>query len=102
MNTNRIFEGEIVLNNEKIGTSVFLKVGEKFVLLDDINTIIDLVKLNLNINDNIMIFDTGSSKKYYIDENSLIPYYQEEKQKTLRKIKLDFLCDSRNPSGIDY
>lgn len=103
MNTNRIFEGEVFSNNEKIGTSVFLKTGEKFVLLDDINTTIDLIKLDLNINNgNILIFDTDNSKKYYIDENTLVPYYEKEKQKTLRKIKLDFLCDSRNPGGIEY
>jgi len=40
---------------------------------------------------------TSKNETFYIEESSLIPYYEKRKHKILRKIKSHSLCDSRNP-----
>ena len=104
MNTNRIFLRNIMCGNEFLGTTVFVKFKDDlYVALDRIDTLIDVYKINHN-KSNIMTFSTSENEHYYIDKNSLTPYYekQKQKQKTLKKIKFDVLLDPRNPSGIDH
>lgn len=102
MNTNRIFLGNIMCGNELLGTMVFVKFKDDlYASLDDIDTLIDVYKINHN-KSNVMTFSTVENENYYIDKDSLTPYYEKQKQKTLKRIKSDYLLDARNPSGIDH
>ena len=101
MNTNRIFIGNIIRYNQSCETGVFLKLkNNKYVQLDNIKNIWDIFKINHN-QSSIITLSTVKNDTFYIDKNSLTPYYEKQKQKTLRKIKLDYVCDARNPRGID-
>ena len=101
MNTNRVFLGNIMCDKDLVCTTALLKCkNDSFVALDNVDNIIDIFKLNTNSSD-IMTFSTDPSEYYYVDPYSLIPYYEKKEQKTLRKIKDDFLLDPRNPRGID-
>ena len=91
MNTNMIFTGNLIYNNKSLGTYVFLKY--------EFNTSLDLLKLKAN-KLNLKTFDTDSSKQCYIEEKSLALYYENNKHRTLKKIKNDYLSDSRNQTGI--
>lgn len=42
MNTNRIFTGNLICDNEFKGTYLFFKAGKKYLFLNDINSILDL------------------------------------------------------------
>ena len=44
------------------------------------------------------------SDHYYIDEDSLIPYYDENDKKrvSVNKVNQDIMLDPRIPRGIDY
>ena len=100
MNTNRIFIGNVMHCDNSCGIGVFLKLkNDKYALLDDIENLLDIFKINHNTS-SINTLSTMKEDEFYIDENSLAPYYEKQKQKTLRKIKFDYLCDSRNPRGI--
>jgi hypothetical protein len=99
MNTNMIFTGNLIYNNKSLGTYVFLKYNENYVFLDEVNTSLDLLKLKAN-KLNLKTFDTDSSKQCYIEEKSLALYYENNKHRTLKKIKNDYLSDSRNQTGI--
>ena len=99
MNTNMIFTGNLIYNNKNLGTYVFLKYNENYVFLDEFNTSLDLLTLKAN-KLNSKTFDTDSNKQCHIDEKSLAPYYENSKHRTLKKIKNDYLSDSRNQTGI--
>ena len=76
MDTNRIFVGNLMCNKELIGMSVFLKIGEEFVFLDDVNNLIDILKVKSN-NKKIPKLGTTNNGYYYIDKNSLTPFYEK-------------------------
>lgn len=100
MNTDRIVIADLIYNQKKTGTFIFLRVhGNKYVLLDDIKSGFDLSKFNIN---KLNIFETTPERCCYIDESTIKPYYMKKKNKSLRKIKLDYLLDSRNPRGVQY
>lgn len=106
MNTNRIFIGTLMNEDKVIGTNVFIKIDNEYILLNDVNTLFDLYSKNsdikrfsaININTNLK----GTKDKVYINKDSLIPYYDKKRYKSLRKIKFDYMLDSRNPIGINY
>lgn len=99
MNTDRIFIGNVRHFYHDMGSGVFLKLKNgKYVQIDNIENLWDLFKANHNMSSTITL-STSKNEKFYIEESSLIPYYEKRKHKTLRKIKLDYLCDSRNPVG---
>ncbi len=100
MNTNKIFTGNLVCDKEEKGTFVFLQVGEQYVFLDEVNNIFDLIKLRIGKSE-IKKFGTEKVSKYHIDRNTLMPYYEKQKQKTLGAIKMDYLVDPRNPRGLN-
>ncbi len=101
MNTNRIFLGNLMYDEKFVGIRIFLKCkGDVYVALDDINSIMDVHRIN-NKKSTLTTFTTMNSDYYYIDEDSLTPYYEKQKHKSLKKIKFDVLLDSRNPKGIN-
>ena len=102
MNTNRIFLGNVMCDKEFVGTMVLLKCKEDlYVALNNIDTMMDVYKINHN-KSTLLTFPTQENEYYYVDKNSLTPYYEKQKQKTLKRIKFDVLLDSRNPRGIEY
>lgn len=102
MNTNRIFLGNVMCDKEFIGTMVLLKCKEDiYVALDNIDTMIDVYKIN-HKKSTLLTFTTQKNGYYYVDKDSLRPYYEKTKQKTLKKIKSDVLLDPRNPKGINH
>ena len=101
MNTNRIFLGNLMCDKEFIETTVFLKCKDDiYVKLDDIDSILDIYNIN-NKKKSLPILSTMKNGYYYIDEDSLIPYYEKQKHKSLKKIKLDVFTDSRNIKKIN-
>lgn len=100
MNTNRVFIGNIMKGNILIGSYVFLKINEDYILLEDINSVIDLLKLKCNYM-HIRRFYINNGDDFYIDKDSLKPYYDRSGHRTLRRIKTDYMCDVRNPRGIE-
>lgn len=91
MNTNRIFLGNVMCDKELIETMVLLKCKDNlYVALDNIDTLMDVYKIHHN-KSTLMTFSTVKNEYYYVDKNSLIPYYEKQKQKTLRRIKTDIL-----------
>lgn len=99
MKTDRIYEGNVICDNMDKGKFVFIKIGERFVFLDEVNNLIDLLKIGNGMS-NIIMFDTDKTKRYYIDEETLKPYYEKNSHKTLKRIKFDYLLDPRSPIGI--
>ena len=100
MNTNRIFIGNLMCDKNEIGQSVFLKVGEDYVFLDDVNNLLDMLKIKSKTT-KIPKLNTIKNGYYYIDKSSLKPFYEKNTNKSLKKIKEDYLLDSRNPKGIN-
>lgn len=102
MNTNRIFLGNVMCDKEFVGTMVLIKCKKDlYVAVDNVDTIIDVYKIKHN-KSILLTYPTRENNYYYVDKNSLTPYYEKQKQKTLKKIKFDVLSDSRNPRGINY
>ena len=101
MNTSKIYIGKLICEKKEEGRRAFLKIGKRFAILDDINTHFDVLKLRVN-RTSIPTFSTNSDNDCYVEEESLNPYYEKQGHKTLKKIKLDYLLDARNPSGINY
>lgn len=100
MNTNRFFY--VMCDKKPIGTMVLLKCkNDLYVTLHNIDTLIDIYKINHN-KSSLMVFSTVQNGYYYVDKNSLTPYYEKQKQKTLKRIKFDVLLDPRNSRDIDY
>lgn len=102
MNTNRIFLGDLMYDEEFVKTVVLLKCKDDvYVALDDINSIMDVHRIN-NKKSTLPAFTTTMKVDYYyVDKDSLTPYYKKQSHKTLKKIKFDVLLDSRNPKGIN-
>lgn len=102
MKTNRIFLGNVMCDKELIGTMVLLKCkNDVYVALDDVDTLMDVYKIDHN-QSTLMTFSTDENEHYYVDKDSIAPYYEKQKQKTLKRIKFDVLLDPRNPRGIEH
>ena len=106
MNTNRIFIGTLMNEDKVIGTNLFIKFDNEYILLNDINNILDLYSKKSNITrfkaEEVNCNLKRTKNKIYINKDSLIPYYDKKRHKSLRKIKFDYMLDSRNPIGINY
>lgn len=106
MNTNKIFIGTLMNMDKEIGTNVFIKIGDEYMLLNDVNNIFNLYSKKSDIKRFKASLVNSNLKEtkdtYYINKDSLIPYYSKRHYKSLRKIKLDYILDSRNPIGINY
>ena len=101
MNTNKIFLGNLMYDEKFVGIRIFLKCkGDVYVALDDINSIMDVHRIN-NKKSTLPAFTTMKGDYYYVDKDSLTPYYKKQSHKSLKKIKFDILLDSRNPKGIN-
>lgn len=103
MNTNRIFLGNIMYGTELIQTTVLLKCkNDVYINLDNILRLTDIYKIEHNKSDLITFSTIYNEDNFYIDKESLKPYYEKEKNKSLIRIKHDILVDSRNTKGIDH
>ena len=100
MNTDRIVIADLIYNQRKTGTFVFLRIkGDRFVLLDDVKSELELNRFNIN---KLNIFDASKDCCCYIDKETIKPFYCKTEHKSLKKIKLDYLLDPRNPRGVKY
>lgn len=105
MNTNRIFIGNIMFDKELFLAEVILLKcdNEIYVALDDIHTIMDIYRINNNNNkDKMVVFSTTKSFSYWVDEQSLIPYYKKQNHKTLARIKAEVMINEQLPRSIDH
>lgn len=99
MNTDKIFIDNVRHFYHDMGSGVFLKLKNgKYVQIDNIENLWNLFKVNHKMSSTITL-STSKNETFYIEESSLIPYYEKRKHKILRKIKSHSLCDSRNPVG---
>ena len=57
-----------------------------------------------NYSKKLIISSEISQNGIYVDENSLVPYYNEnvKKRVSINKVNQDIMLDSRIPRGIDY
>lgn len=57
-----------------------------------------------NYNKKLIISSKISKNGIYVDEDSLIPYYNERDKKrvSVSKVNQDIMLDPRIPRGIDY
>ena len=100
MNTDRIVIADLIYNQKKTGTYVFLKVkGDRYVLLDDIKSELELTGFNVK---KLNIFEACEDSCCYIDKETIRPFYNKTRHKSLKKIKFDYLLDPRNPRGVQY
>ena len=90
MNTNKIFLGNIMCDQNLVDTNVVLLKCkyDVYVELKYINSASDVRRINTN-QSTLMRYKTLKNGYYYVDRASLKPYYERPKQKSLRKIKYD-------------
>jgi len=101
MNTDRIFLGNIMCDKELFAANVVLlkTKNDCYVPLNRIVSFKEIYIIDHNISD-LQIYDTIPNGYYYVDKNSLYPYYAKQRQKSLRKVKLDIIWDKQNSNGL--
>ena len=112
---NNIYIGNInIVENGTIklyqNTSPLLSLGNgKYVNLEWIASLKDYLEfykgmITGNYNKKLTISSKIPEKGIYIDEDSLIPYYNKNDKKRVSIIKVnhDIMLDPRIPRGIDY
>lgn len=106
-NINIVENGIIKLYQK---TNPLLSLGNgNYINLEWINSIKDYLEfykgiLTGNYSKKLIINSEIPQNGIYVDENSLIPYYNEnvKKRVSINKVNQDIMLDSRIPRGIDY
>ncbi len=106
-NINIVENGTIKLYQK---TNPLLSLGNgNYINLEWINSIKDYLEfykviLTGNYSKKLIINSEIPQNGIYVDENSLIPYYNEnvKKRVSINKVNQDIMLDSRIPRGIDY
>lgn len=106
-NINIVENGTIKLYQK---TNPLLSLGNgNYINLEWINSIKDYLEfykgiLTGNYSKKLIINSEIPQNGIYVDENSLIPYYNEnvKKRVSINKVNQDVMLDSRIPRGIDY
>lgn len=91
-------------------TNPLLSLGNgNYINLEWINSMKDYLEfykgsLTGNYSKKLIISSEIPQNGIYVDENSLIPYYNEnvKKRVSINKVNQDIMLDSRIPRGIDY
>lgn len=91
-------------------TNPLLSLGNgNYINLEWINSIKDYLEfykgsLTGNYSKKLIISSEIPQNGIYVDENSLVPYYNEnvKKRVSINKVNQDIMLDSRIPRGIDY
>lgn len=91
-------------------TNPLLSLGNgNYINLEWINSMKDYLEfykgsLTGNYIKKLIISSEIPQNGIYVDENSLIPYYNEnvKKRVSINKVNQDIMLDSRIPRGIDY
>lgn len=67
------------------------------------NGFIDNLKIILDDSHSIIRSNPNHDNELFYDEESLVPYYDEQPKKlSFRKLRNDLLCDPRIKSGIEH
>ncbi len=106
-NINIVENGTIKLYQN---TNPLLSLGNgNYINLEWINSMKDYLEfykgsLTGNYSKKLIISSEIPQNGIYVDENSLIPYYNEnvKKRVSINKVNQDIMLDSRIPRGIDY
>lgn len=106
-NINIVENGTIKLYQK---TNPLLSLGNgNYINLEWINSIKDYLEfykgiLTGNYSKKLIINSEIPQNGIYVDENSLVPYYNEnvKKRVSINKVNQDIMLDSRIPRGIDY
>lgn len=91
-------------------TNPLLSLGNgNYINLEWINSMKDYLEfykgsLTGNYSKKLIISSEIPQNGIYVDENSLVPYYNEnvKKRVSINKVNQDIMLDSRIPRGIDY
>lgn len=115
MQKNKVYIGNInIIENEtnklyqSLSPLVSLGNGH-YVNLDWVVSLKDYLKLYRALitgdySDDIILSEKIPNNGVYVDQESLIPYYDKDcdKQISISKVKNDLMMDPRLPRGIDY
>lgn len=106
-NINIVENGTIKLYQNT--NPLLLLENGNYINLEWINSMKDCLEfykgtLTGNYSKKLIISSEIPQNGIYVDENSLIPYYNEnvKKRVSINKVNQDIMLDSRIPRGIDY